>query len=403
MKSDDISIYVHIPFCLRKCLYCDFNSMAAPVSLMEEYGQAVIREIENSEDILHSRKVVSVYFGGGTPSLMPPSFFDDVLTHIKSSCHMNENCEISMEINPFTIAGAEGRTKGTGALLEPQEPAGPGERSEAMDRILGYMDAGITRFSIGVQSSKDAELAALGRIHTFRDFLKSYELIKDAGAGNVSVDIMTAIPHQTMKSLEDTLDEIISLKPEHISAYSLIIEEDTPFYSMKEEELDLPDEDCSLDMDRLVCSVLSLAGYERYEISNHALLGRECIHNLGYWEGRDYAGFGISAASRMGNHRYTNTPHIKEYIMAPGRDHTEDRILSLTDEMEEFMFLGLRKTAGICISDFYECFGSELSDIYGDIPANHVSMGYAVIEGGNLRLTPRGLEISNRVLADYLL
>ncbi len=367
---------MHIPFCVRKCLYCDFNSFCAPETLKDQYVDALIREIRSKEDDLKGRNLVSVYFGGGTPSLMRPEVYERLLTAADRCTRIGDDCEITMEINPKTAS---------------------------FENIRGYVKAGINRFSIGAQSCIDSELEALGRIHRQPDLINTYDMLLRCGVCNISVDIMTSIPHQTIKSLKKTLDTIISLKPQHISAYSLIIEENTPFYDTGTNGLDLPDEDESLYMDRYTIDRLSQAGYKRYEISNYAKDGYECRHNLGYWERRDYIGTGISAASLLCDHRYTNTPDVEEYMKKPGEDRIEDRYLSLNEKMEEFMFLGLRKTAGISLFKFKDHFGKDIRNVYGDIMDRHIREGYAAEDAGFYRLSQRGLEISNMVLADYLL
>lgn len=381
-RSDagDISVYVHIPFCVRKCLYCDFNSFAASEEVRGRYVSALLQEIDESGSIMAGRDIVSVYIGGGTPSLLDEAAIASILDSISRASDISGAAEITVEMNPGTVTP---------------------------DKIRGYVRAGVNRASIGLQSASDKELRALGRIHVMEDFLRSYDIVKEAGIGNVNVDIMTGIPCQTEASLIKTIDSVTALYPEHISAYSLIIEEGTPFYDMGEDRLCLPGEEETYRLYKLTQEYLSDKGYDRYEISNYARRSGardyRCRHNLRYWERREYAGFGISAASFVGGRRYTNTSDISSYLEAPGAEHAEDRSIDEKSGMEEFMYLGLREIRGVSEEDFLNAFGRNIWDIYGEVIERHTGQGLMSCENGRIALSDRGIDVSNMVLSEYLL
>ena len=383
MKGSEISVYVHIPFCVRKCLYCDFNSAVQPDYIIDSYINALLTELDLKREAFVSRQLVSVYIGGGTPSSIPPSYIRLILERISSYIPINDDTEITIEINPGTT----------------------------VDHKIGdYAACGINRISIGLQSADDEELKALGRIHDFETFLHTYDVVSNAGIDNINVDIMTSIPHQNKESLVSTLKRVTGLKPQHISAYSLIIEPGTPFYQRGAVNLDLPSEDESLEMDRKTREFLDAAGYKRYEISNYAKKDEKrdfrCLHNLRYWDRGDYLGFGVSAASLYGNRRFTNIADIGPYITSPGRQVSEDLLLSPDDAAAEFMFLGLRKTDGIRLLDFKEEFGTDIKRIYGHIMKKQVEKELAMFSGEGdeerFMLTDRGLEVSNIVMSEFL-
>ncbi len=383
MKGSEISVYVHIPFCVRKCLYCDFNSAVQPDYIIDSYINALLTELDLKREAFVSRQLSSVYIGGGTPSSIPPSYIRLILERISSFIPINDDTEITIEINPGTT----------------------------VDHKIGdYVSCGINRVSIGLQSADAEELKALGRIHDFETFLHTYDVVSKSGIDNINVDVMTAIPHQSMGSLVNTLKKVTELKPQHISAYSLIIEPGTPFYQRGAVNLDLPSEEETLEMDRKTVEFLDAAGYRRYEISNYAKKDEKrdyrCLHNLRYWERGDYLGFGVSAASLYGNRRFTNIADIGPYITSPGRHVSEDLILSPDDAAAEFMFLGLRKTDGIRLEDFKEEFGTDIKRIYGHIMKKQVEKELAVFSGEGeeerFMLTGRGLEVSNILMSEYL-
>lgn len=382
MRDDTIGIYIHIPFCVRKCLYCDFNSQVpASEDAYFFYTDALLREIASSKELLKKRRLDSIYIGGGTPSTLPSHCLRRIFEGISDVIDIEDDTEITIEANPGTV----------------------GEY-----KIRDYVSLGINRVSLGGQSAIDDELRALGRAHTAKDLLLAYDKLYWGGIDNISIDIMTSIPYQTRKSLIKTLDTVTGLHPKHISAYSLTIEKGTPFYEKyKYKTLDLPSEDESYFIYKLTQEYLASGGYKRYEISNYANdPDYRCRHNIRYWDRGDYIGFGVSASSLIGDHRFTNTSDLTGYVSAPGRDRSEDMILKTKDEMAEFMFLGLRKVEGVRLSDFYDCFGKDIRDVYGEIMQGHIEAELAVIEGGEseerFMLTDRGMDVANFVMKDYL-
>ncbi|WP_034446369.1 radical SAM family heme chaperone HemW [Butyrivibrio sp. AE2032] len=384
--SKDLSIYVHIPFCVRKCNYCDFLSFYAKKDVVEMYFEALKKEIMLSAkggDLL----VKSIFFGGGTPSFVEAEKICDTLKTIQSSFAVAENAEISIEVNPA---------------------------SAMSDKLIAYREAGFNRLSIGAQSLDDEELKVLGRAHTGAMFFETFENARKAGFDNINVDVMSALPGQSLKSYVQTLEKVLSLKPEHISAYSLILEEGTPFYDM---ELDLPDEDTDRAMYHETKEILDRFGYHRYEISNYALGEQddpkyECYHNKVYWKRGNYLGLGIGAASMVDNVRWSNVRDIHLYVDAQ-MSKVDREILSPEAQMEEFMFLGLRLVEGVSIEEFKRQFGRDIWEVYGEVIDKYAGLGlleYSRSEAGResventyLRLTDKGLDVSNTVMAEFIL
>ena len=375
MRNDGLSVYVHIPFCVRKCLYCDFLSVAFDGRKEEAYLEALLREISDAAGSYRGKRVKTVYFGGGTPSLIPATHIKRILDRLREVFIFEKDCEISLEINPKTADETGIKT------------------------LIG---SGVNRFSLGMQSASDAELKALGRVHLNKDLLEAFHLLRRLGAKNINLDIMTGIPFQNMDSLKNTLDQAISLKPEHISAYALIIEPGTPFFEMGREKLDLCDEDMEMEMYEYTADFLEKNGYQRYEISNFSLAGRKCLHNLSYWNCDDYLGFGCSAASRIGNARFTNIKDIDEYIKSPVKNRSEELVLDEEELMSEFFFMGMRKTEGIGENTFRDRFGRGIYDVYGDRLDKHIRHGLIIRDGDRLRFSRRGMDVSNIVLSDFV-
>ena len=373
MKS--ISIYIHIPFCVKKCQYCDFLSAPADSRAQEVYLRALKQEIREQAARYREYEVQTVFIGGGTPTAVPCENLCEVLKTVFSFYRMNPHAEISMEANPGTV------TK---------------------EALLSYRKAGINRISIGLQSADDVELKLLGRIHTYRDFQQTYRWAQEAGFTNINLDIMSALPGQSVENYKKTLETVLSLKPQHISAYSLIIEEGTPFASRT---LKLPDEDTEYNMYEATVRILGEYGFEQYEISNYAKKGRECRHNVGYWIRQDYLGFGLGASSLYGKERFANIPDMKKYMensRTPEKIREKEPPLTREDEMAEFMFLGLRMTRGISKAEFERQFGSEIDAIYGDVLRKYKSMGLLLEENGRIFLSREGIHVSNSVMADFL-
>lgn len=381
-----LGIYVHIPFCAKKCDYCDFYSLASSEDEKKAYIEALKREIrEASKKVSDEYRVYTIYFGGGTPSIIKADYIKEILDEIRSGFKLYEDGffpEITIECNPKTVD---------------------------MEKLLVYKEAGINRISLGLQSTDDDELRLLGRIHTYEDFLDSYDMVRKSCFTNVNIDLMSAIPKQKITTYERSLDELIKLNPEHISSYSLIIEEGTNFYKKYSENaplvMDLPSEDEDRAMYELTAAKLKEAGYKRYEISNYAKKGYHSRHNTSYWERIPYLGFGVGASSLFDNERYDNVGNLKDYIKSAGISDIRRNItkLSLEDEMSEFMFLGLRLTDGVSKVNFSQSFTFTVEEIFGDVIKKHINNKLLVDDGEFLKLSDRGLDISNYVLSDFLL
>lgn len=370
-----MELYVHIPFCIKKCDYCDFLSGPADEETQNKYVEALLTEINKSESF-SEREISTVFIGGGTPSAVRSESIIRIMDALRRRFVFSENTEITMEANPGTLTP---------------------------EKLKAYRNGGINRLSIGLQSADDRELLSLGRIHTYQEFLESYFLAREAGFDNINIDLMLAIPGQTRKSWNRNLKTVADLKPEHISAYSLIVEEGTPFAARK---LELPDEDEEYRMYEDTAGILGEYGYHQYEISNYAVKGYECRHNKGYWRRTDYLGLGLGAASLTGgNTRWNNTRNMQEYLKNSGNPQKirkDASVLTGKEQQEEFMFLGFRMTEGISETEFQSCFGIPLSDIYGEILNKYKNMGLLEKENGFWRFTRRGIHVSNWILADFL-
>ncbi|MBQ3546328.1 MAG: oxygen-independent coproporphyrinogen III oxidase [Lachnospiraceae bacterium] len=372
-------IYIHIPFCKQKCLYCDFVSNCGSDEDMRGYQKALLNEIEST---VINETVDSVFFGGGTPSIYPKEYIGEIMDLLKKKNVLSPDLECTIEANPGTLN---------------------------YEKLCYYKSVGINRISIGLQSANDEELKVLGRIHTYDKFIESYELAKKAGFDNINIDLMSAIPLQTFESYKETLKKVVGLNPTHISAYSLIIEEGTPFYDKyygdDEFEKLLPDEDTERKMYHYTKEFLLKKGYSRYEISNYSKVGYECKHNLKYWSRINYYGFGVAAASLVNNVRYLNTDNRKDYVQANG-DITKIRIeeneILINEQMEEYMFLGLRKVKGISIKEFERIFEKNVYDEYGEVINKHLENGLLEIKENRIFLTDKGLDVSNFVMSDFL-
>lgn len=494
--EQNLSLYLHIPFCVRKCLYCDFLSGPQSADVQEQYVEALCREIQETSPEYREYQVVSVFIGGGTPSVLLPEQTIRIMETLKSCFILTDTCEISMEMNPGTVTP---------------------------EKMNAYRACGINRISIGLQSANDGELKALGRIHTCADFLKAYEMAVEAGFTNINVDLMSAIPEQTLKSYQETLQKVLALQPQpvHISAYSLIVEEGTPFY---EQELNLPDEETERRMYEITDDILRKAGYHRYEISNYAKAGKECVHNKVYWQRGNYLGLGIGSASLIQNVRFHNVTDISSYVnlmlgensigneieneienaskecgekfqaekVCPKKSNTEkdclkknnagkndlkkenaekeqvekltaekeqvekvnaeignvkkDNIeknsaeegnteknniqsgnaarpdknmigrvkklreevqeLPIEEQMEEFMFLGLRMMEGVSERSFFKNFGRRFEEVFPGVIEKHEKLGLLEVTGEefvHLKLTSHGIDVSNQVFVDFML
>ena len=374
-KKDSLELYFHIPFCIKKCDYCDFLSGPVTRAGQEAYIYALLREMKAASAI-EKRPVDTIFIGGGTPSVPECDIMEKLLQGIGENFQLAADAEVTIEANPGTLTP---------------------------EKLALYRRYGINRISIGLQSPKDQELQALGRIHNYQQFLESYHMAREAGFSNMNIDLMFAIPGQGYEGWIQNLRTVAELGPEHISAYSLIIEEGTPFSARK---LDLPDEDTEYRMYEDVAKVLGEYGYHQYEISNYAKNGRNCRHNEGYWERKDYLGLGLGAASLIGGERFTNTSDMSEYLENSGNleeIRTDREILTREDEMGEFMFLGLRMTKGVSKNDFQEYFGTPIEKIYGEVLEKYKKQGLLLEEDGRIFLSRAGIHVSNAVMADFLL
>lgn len=389
-EKTPLELYVHIPFCVKKCDYCDFLSGSGGREKQKAYVQALLKEIQSIPE-LPGREAATIFIGGGTPSVLDASDINRVLDALRDRFYISEKAEITMEANPGTLT---------------------------REKLDIYRSAGISRLSIGLQSADDQELRTLGRIHTYEEFLESYYLAREAGFDNINIDLMSAIPGQTRENWRHNLKTVAELKPEHISAYSLIVEEGTPFANR---ELNLPDEDTEHQMYEDTAEILRGYGYCQYEISNYALEGCECRHNMGYWKRTEYLGLGLGAASLAGaglweqltgnkspgnrEYRFSNTRDMQEYLQysaVPGMVRKEISGLSDEECQEEFMFLGLRMTEGISEKEFQRCFGTDLDKVYGSILEKYRNMGFLEKKGSFWHFTRQGIHVSNCILADFI-
>lgn len=382
-----LSLYIHIPFCIRKCNYCDFLSAPADEETKETYIQALLLEIESyRESELSQRKIATVFFGGGTPSVLAAQQITRVLDAIRDVFELLPDCEITLEMNPGTV------TK---------------------EKCKCYFNAGVNRVSIGLQSPDDVLLQTLGRIHTYEQFLQTYDDVRVSGIQNVNVDLMSALPGQDLQGYCEGIRKVTMLSPEHISAYSLIIEEGTPFYDKYKNECNLfPDEQEDRAMYEQTKGVLKEFGYERYEISNYAKPGYECKHNMVYWKCEDYLGLGLGSSSLINNARFKNTCDLKRYIAdwKAGKGNStqgfEREELTRRMQMEEFMFMGLRMMRGVSERRFEEKFGDTVRQIYrrqlDRLAEEKLLYKYEKTDGVYWALTDKGIDVSNYVFEQFL-
>ena len=380
MKKE-LELYLHIPFCVSKCKYCDFLSAPSGEEQRQIYVERLCRRIRYWSDVIHNYgyEIVSIFVGGGTPSILTEAQITQVFEAVHESFPIRGDAEITMEMNPGT---------------------------DVKDKLPVYRELGINRLSMGLQSADNEELKCLGRIHTYEDFRQVYQWAREAGFTNINVDLMSAIPGQTLESYEDTLRKVADLEPEHISAYSLIIEEGTPFYERYGEGRhaeELPDEDIERQMYVRTGEILEDYGYHRYEISNYAKDGYECRHNLGYWDRKEYLGLGAGASSLMDHIRWKEPDHIGPSTGLVLEEREDFTRLRRKDEMEEFMFLGLRKINGVSEYDFYKSFRVSMDEIYKESIENLIKEGLLVREEDRIRLTDRGIDLSNYALSQFLL
>ena len=376
---DKISLYIHIPFCAQKCLYCDFPSFARKDHLRKAYIEALNKEIISLREKHNNLEINTIFIGGGTPSVLEADELECLLKEV-AKLNMAKDIEYSMECNP-------------GNLTE--------EKLEVMKKY------GVNRISMGLQAKQDNLLKGLGRIHNYKTFKENFLLAKKVGFNNINVDLMFGLPNQSLNEWEETLREIISLEPAHISAYSLIIEEGTAFYNLYEnDKLKLPTEEEERKMYHLAKEILEENGFNQYEISNYAKEGKECRHNLAYWNMDNWIGVGSAAASYINGKRIKNISSVEEYINSiKDKGEAVEEIInnSKNDNMEEFMFMGLRKINGIDENEFKKRFGMNINDVYGEILNKYIDEGLLIRKSGRIFLSEKGIEISNIIMADFLL
>ncbi len=377
-----LGIYVHIPFCLKKCYYCDFLSV--PIKEETEwvtwYFQALKEEIQEYQEQAGSYAVSSIFLGGGTPTLPSEKWIIQIIEEIQNVFLVEKKAEITIECNPETVN---------------------------RKKLQAYRETGINRISFGLQSADNRELKRLGRVHTYQRFLESFTAAREVGFSNCNVDLMFGLPGQTLDGWENTVRTAAALAPEHLSAYSLIVEEGTPFFEQRKQGLlSLPEEEEERQMYQKTEQWLEESGYQRYEISNYAKTGWECRHNLIYWSGEDYLGLGLGASSYLNGVRFQNTTDFKSYQKKEKRLEERERgaeRLTITNQMEEFLFLGLRKMAGVSKTEFQKRFGYSMDSIHGEVIRKWKKKG--LLEEGEDRvwLTRGGIDVSNVILADFLL
>ena len=370
------SLYIHIPFCKQRCFYCDFPTFAGKERFREEYIEALVKEIEEK---CSNYLIKTIFIGGGTPSYLEERELKKLLITV-SKLNLSENLEYSIECNPGTI------------------------NEEKLKIMKNY---GVNRISFGLQSCDDELLKKIGRIHTFEEFLDNYHLARKIGFNNINIDLMYGLPNLSIENWKNTLEKICDLKPEHISAYSLIIEEGTAFYSLYEKDkLKLPNEEEERKMDKLTKEILNFNGYHQYEISNFALEGKECEHNKVYWSLDEYIGVGSSSSSYINGYRIVNITSINDYIKKINNNESviaEKYKNSIEDEMEEFIFMGLRMVSGISLLKFKRRFGVDIYSIYNKVIEKNIKDGLLVVEENKMFLTAKGMELSNSVMSDFIL
>ena len=374
----NLGLYFHIPFCVRKCNYCDFLSFPAQsTECISDYMKALICEIELWKETVSAYEVDTIFIGGGPPSLLSERELGTLFDSLYKNLDLSGLQEFSMECNPGTVTE---------------------------EKLRLCREAGINRLSFGMQTAIEKELKKLGRIHTYDEFVQGYEWARKVGFSNINVDLMAAIPEQTLSSYEESLQKVCALSPEHISSYSLIIEEGTPFYTLYGKNPPV-DEETDREMYEMTSELLERHGYERYEISNYARRGMECKHNLKYWNRSEYVGIGLGASSFLNEKRFSNERELAVYTDKIRRKMipvAEEEIISREEAMAEFMYLGLRCMEGISEREFQQQFSCGLMEVYGKTIHRFLKEELLVQRGERIALTKRGIDVSNRVFSEFL-
>ena len=382
---ENIGVYVHIPFCKQKCKYCDFVSFSCIEDKMESYFDCILKEISEKAEELKAnsttQQIDTIYIGGGTPSLVPVEYIQKVITKLFEVFNISKDAEITLEVNPGTVDET---------------------------KLKKYFELGINRLSIGLQSTNDKLLKMLGRIHSYKDFEETYKLARKIGFKNINIDLMIGLPSQTIEDVEVSLEKIIEKSPEHISVYSLIVEENTKMYELIEENiLQLPEEELERKMYWRVKDLLESNGYRHYEISNFSKSGYESRHNLNCWNQHQYLGFGVAAHSYFDGMRYSNIENITQYIRNYQNGEAVYNIVfhenqSKEQMMKEFMLLGLRKIGGVKISDFKEKFVDNPLYVFRNQLNKLVNEELIEVSENCIFLTNRGLDLANVVWMEFV-
>ncbi len=374
-----LGLYIHIPFCIKKCYYCDFNSYSNMMELQEGYVDSLIKEIDLYKKQFGEIMIKTIFIGGGTPTCLDEGNLQKLLDACIKKFYVSGKCEITIESNPGTLSE---------------------------NKLKALKNTGINRLSIGLQSWHDEQLIRLGRIHTREEFLKNYSNARKLGFDNINIDLMFSLPEQTLTTWQETLLNIIKLQPEHISCYSLKIEENTKFYrEYHHGNLIIPDEDTDREMYHGAVEMMQENQYQHYEISNFAKKGFVCRHNLIYWKGGEYIGLGAGAHSYLNGERYSSIYNPKEY-MKQIQDGLLPKVEKVTldekDRMAEFMFLGLRLIEGVNSKEFYHIFNTDIQSIFGNQINKFIKMGLMEQQNEQYKLTPRGLDISNQIFMEFI-
>lgn len=371
-NDKEIGVYVHIPFCKRKCYYCDFISFCEKDELQEKYINTVIQEIEDFFNLNKNVKIKTIYIGGGTPSFIDGKYIEKIM----NTFNKGGVVEATIEVNPG---------------------------SASLEKLKKYKECGINRLSIGLQSTEDRLLKKIGRIHNYNDFLATYNLAREVGFDNINVDLMIGLPGQTIEDVKSSLNKVINLNPSHISVYSLIVEENTIIYNLIEQnKIVLPDEELERNMYWYVKNYLELGGYEHYEISNFAKNGKKSLHNLDCWNQKEYVGFGVSAHSYLNRKRFCNIGVLEEYIKDFKNTKEVQEVQSFYETKQEYMLLGLRKIKGVCISDFKNKFGENPIFLFKNELNKLIEEGLLEITTNNIKLTNKGLDFANLVWEEFV-
>lgn len=370
----DLEVYIHIPFCERKCKYCNFVSYCVKEDVVTQYIDKLVLELKLK--LNKNYNVKTIFIGGGTPSLVDEKYIVKLLNIIKEYSLLNNNCEITIECNPNTT------TK---------------------EKLVSYFNSGINRISFGAQSFNDELLKKIGRLHTSSQIFDAVNMAKDVGFKNISVDLMIGLPNQTLNDVKQDLININKLGVTHFSCYSLILEEDTPLFSdVAEGKLVLPDDDATIEMYDFVTKFSKSMGYEKYEVSNFSLPGYECKHNLGYWKFEEYLGFGVAAHSYFNDFRFFNSSNLLDYISLPFGEIEVKEKIGLVEKREEYIMLSLRTKWGIDLSGFNQLFNENLLKTKAGKIEELKAYNLIDYDETHLVATEQGFHVLNKIILDLI-